>query len=174
MALKVCDYLSLFIIDAEKQNNTATSLTYNWTIPNSYYTDQRSQVCTVEITNGSLATSTVGTGVYGFSVQYLNNGSHNQYFSKTIVKDNTLTKTSSPVIGYGHERHNGESVFSVEGNGALLTNARPQNIILKFIKHDKTEITEIDVLKGCLTLKFSYYNSIDTARELQHEKTQHM
>jgi hypothetical protein len=175
-ALKVCDYLSLYILDAELETTT-NSLTYKWTIPNSYYTDQRSQVCSVEITAGALECDD-SKNINSLAIAYMNNGSFNQYSSKTILvgaEAVNMTKATAPVIGYGYNLYTGiTAMFQAEGSGALLCNARPQTIYMKFIKTNKTEVLENDNLTGCLTLKYLYYNALDTARRLQDENTMHM
>jgi hypothetical protein len=53
--LKVCDYVTLFLSDATPSGAKADSTSlYRWEIPQgAYMSNERSQVCTVEVTAGS-------------------------------------------------------------------------------------------------------------------------
>ena len=152
--LKVCDYVSLNLADAIVD---ATELTANfkWNIPQSaYMSNQRSQVCTVEVTGGVLGCGT--SGARGISLYYLNNG-YNHYSS-----------AGHPVIGSVSKGTS--KAYSVEGTGQTLTQARPQVINIEFLNQSTTQLTKAN-LTGSVTLKFSYYDAVATGQNMQHEKT---
>ena len=155
--LKVCDYVSLNLKDAI-EDSTELKANYRWNIPQSaYMSNQRSQVCTVEVTGGVIGSNIPSeTSAYGINMYYLNNG-YNHYSS-----------SGHPVIGSvskGTTRS-----FSVTGTGQTLTQARPQVINIEFLKQDQTQMLKT-TLSGCFTLKFSYYDAVGTGRDMQHEKT---
>ena len=152
--LKVCDYVTLNINDAIV-DATEPKAKYRWNIPQSaYMSNQRSQVCTVEVTGGVIGYSS--TTAKGMSMYYLNNG-YNHYSS-----------SGHPVIGSVSKGTT--KSYSVTGTGQTLTQARPQFINIEFLKQDQTQITKTN-LSGCFTLKFSYYDAVGTGRDMQHEKT---
>ena len=152
--LKVCDYVSLNLRDAI-EDSTELKANYRWNIPQSaYMSNQRSQVCTVEVTGGVMGCSNVDP--LGISVYYLNNG-YNHYSS-----------AGHPVIGSVFKGTT--KSYSVRGTGQTLTQARPQFINLEFLMQDTTQINK-STLTGSVTLKFSYYDAVGTGRDMQHEKT---
>ena len=153
-ALKVCDYVTLHSGDIA---TTVTNGVYTWNIPQSYYTNQRSQVCTVECTKG-VATIPDATDRKATIFAYENNG-YNHFSSR-----------GRPVIAYGHV--NSLNVQELYGCGELLTSARPQQITIKASKLNQGAVPTTTV--SSLTLKFTYYNALETARELQSEKTVHL
>ena len=152
-ALKVCDYVTLHSGDIA---TTVTNGVYTWNIPQSYYTNQRSQVCTVECTKGvaEIDSNTLKGSIY----TYENNG-YNHFASG-----------GRPVIAYAHV--NSVRAHEIQGAGELLTSARPQQISIKITDLSKGVIADATVFS--LTLKFTYYNALETPRELQSEKTVHM
>jgi hypothetical protein len=147
-ALKVCDNISLFTYDAEIVYNGSYS-TFSWDIPNSYYTDQRSQVCTVQLMDGILDLEVYGT-VKGIAIMYENNGSSNNYTSKTPVAktltDPTKSSSNAPVLGVAERR--ASNLLKISQGIPYLCNARPQRIVLKFLDLTKKEVTEGSGLTG--------------------------
>jgi len=184
-SLKVCDYVTIHakgIPTVQPAETGAVAITpnpnqiYEFDIPNTYYSNQRSQVCTVEITSG-VVKSSVGT-VKDVIIHYLNGGV-NHYVSNSL----------RPVIGNATKRITttaNETTIAhsmlINPTGALLCNARPQKISIQFMNLTYTGgnltppslTTETQVFNFMITLKYSYYDSIETARELQREKTPHM
>ena len=151
--LKLCDYVTL---NLEKSDgySTNTSDVYPWFIPNSaYYSDRRSQVATVEIIAGVLRSSDT-TGVDDDLLITYENGGFNHY----------TTNNERPVIGYYNVVHP-----LVKGTGELLVNARPQEIRLKITALDG--VLAAGDLTGSVTLKFKYYNSIQSSAQLHGEYT---
>ena len=151
--LKVCDYVTL-------HSNDKSSLTegvYTWNIPQSYYTNQRSQVCTVACARGVAVIE--NSSMKGSIYTYENNG-YNHFASSG----------GRPVIAYAHV--NSVRAHEIQGAGELLTTARPQQIAIKVTDLAKGDIT--DATTFSITLKFTYYNAIETARDLQNEKTVHL
>ena len=164
--LKVCDYITLNLQDADftsGEGNNRTSL-YRWDIPQSaYMSNQRSQVCTVELSHGCIDVNTnVGgtdgtqVGIVGIPVtlQYVNGG-YNQYASKN----------GKPVIAGSF---NGDTLKST---GALLCQARPRMIEIRILRTNREEFLTAHNLRASFTLKYSYYDAVGTGRDMQHEKT---
>ena len=151
--LKLCDYVTLNLEKSE--DTTPNDGVYSWIIPTgSYYSDRRSQVCTVEISRGVFVSGDPGTGGdEAFTVAY-ENGGFNHY----------STGNSRPIIGLWSDTDQ-----RVEGTGALLCDARPQHIKLKILKTSGT-ISD-GFLSGSVTLKFKYYNSIQSSAQLHSEYT---
>ena len=56
--LKVCDYVTLYLSDGKTDADDVTKPSlYRWAIPQgAYMSNERSQVCTVELTAGTLTT----------------------------------------------------------------------------------------------------------------------
>tara|TARA_R110002072_G_scaffold145025_3_gene291244 strand:+ start:7397 stop:7906 length:510 start_codon:yes stop_codon:yes gene_type:complete len=160
--LKVCDYVSLNIEEAIV-DTSETKCNFKWNIPQSaYMSNQRSQVCTVEVTGGVLG-CTNGV-VKGVCLYYLNNG-YNHYSS-----------AGHPAIASAYKSTN--QSYLVTGTGQTLTQARPQFINIEFLTEDQVQINKVTtggtatkILTGSVTLKFSYYDAVGTGRDMQHEKT---
>ena len=146
--LKLCDYVTLNLKDA----SAPVDGVYSWTVPTgSYYSDRRSQVCTVEISGGVLATSSASDDV--LLIQY-QNGGFNHFCSGKV----------RPLIGTWSDLDN-----RATGVGEILVNARPQQISLKIQKVDRDNSSGI--LSGSITLKYKYYNSIQSKEQLHSEYT---
>lgn len=149
---KLEDYVALYIADATQSGDF-----YTWQIPQSYYTNRRSQVATVTCRGGSIETTTV---VHGIVVNYVN-GAQNAYASGN----------EQAIVTHGYqtiEHSNNKMAFNFTQNSELLVSARPQQIVLKITDHEKGSIASI---KGCLTLKFCYYNQLDTGENLHKQYT---
>ena len=168
-SLKVCDYVT---IHAKGTLTTANpQQIYEFDIPNTYYSNQRSQVCTVEVSNGIVLTTqgSATTLIKSVAVVYLNGGV-NHYVSNNL----------RPIIG--HAQAPVANTLKIYPTGALLCNARPQKVAIQFLElkyNAKGQLTPPPLTTASLfnfmiTLKYSYYDSIETARELQREKTPHM
>jgi hypothetical protein len=159
--LKVCDYVTLYLKDATKSGDVVdpgtpaddTISLYRWDIPQSaYMSNQRSQVCTVELTNGVIDKDNDSIVESPVAVQYVNGG-YNQHAS-----------FGKPVIAVSQ-------YDALIGTGALLCQARPQHIEIKILTTERAEIKNVDNLRACFTLKYSYYDAVGTGRDMQHEKT---
>ena len=149
---KMEDYVSLYIADSTQNGDF-----YTWQIPQSYYTNRRSQVCTVTCRGGSIEPTAV---VHGIVVNYVN-GAQNAYASGNV----------QAVLTHGYqtiEHSNNKMAFNFTQSSELLVSARPQQIVLKITGHDKESITSA---KGCLSLKFCYYNQLETGEALHKQYT---
>ena len=173
-SLKVCDYVTIHAEGTLTTDNP--NQIYEFDIPNTYYSNQRSQVCTVEITSG-MVKSSVGT-VKDVIIHYLNGGV-NHYVSNSLrpvignaIKITTTTANDTTIA----------HTMLINPTGALLCNARPQKISIQFRNLAYTDgnlqapslAAANQIFNFMITLKYSYYDSIETARELQREKTPHM
>ena len=151
--LKLCDYVTLNLEKSDDYENNVTDI-YPWFIPNSaYYSDRRSQVATVEIIAGLLRSSET-SGVDDDLLITYEKGGFNHY----------TTDNERPVIGYCTAKDP-----IIKGTGELLVNARPQEIRLKITALDG--ILAAGDLTGAVTLKFKYYNSIQSSAQLHGEYT---
>lgn len=151
---KVDDYVSLYLIDATRNGDF-----YTWQIPLSYYTNRRSRVATVKCVGGTIEPSAT---VHGIVINYVNGG-QNAYASGN----------EQPVLCHSYqtvEHSNNKIAFNISQNAELLVNARPNQITLKITDHNKaTAFNEVNLLKGCLTLKFCYYNQLETGETLHNQ-----
>ena len=151
--LKLCDYVTLNLEKSDDYANNVTD-TFPWFFPNSaYYSDRRAQVSAVEIIAGVLKSSET-SGVDDYLLITYEKGGFNHY----------TTDNERPVIGY----YNVVDPV-VKGTGELLVNARPQEIRLKITTLDGSGST--GDLTGSITLKFKYYNSIQSSAQLHGEYT---
>lgn len=155
---KVEDYLTLYINEATRNGDN-----YTWQIPQTYYTNRRSKVSTVKCIGGTIEPAAV---VHGLVINYVN-GVQNAYASGN----------ESGVLTHGYEtiEHGNKITFNVSQGGELLVSARPNQITLKITDHNKAtvslqtqNITTIDI-KGCITLKFCYYNQLETGENLHKQ-----
>ena len=154
VSYKVDDYVSLYLIDALQRGDF-----YTWDIPQTYYTNKRSQVCTVTCLGGTIQPTET---VHGLVISYVN-GSQNSYTSGNDY----------PVLCHSYqtlEHSNNKIAFNISQGGELLVRARPNQIILKITDHNKdTAYDDVLFLKGCLTLKFCYYNQLETGENLHNQ-----
>lgn len=152
--LSIKDYLNLFLGDA----NVLSAGIYEWDIPSTYYTNQRSTVCTVSVCGANLKSAGPHTNLM---IEY-SNGGRNIY-----SKDN-----NTYVIAHcQHEDSGGGGnalykAFSQDIQ--LLTTPRPQKIRLRFI-HSNNANQAME--SGCVTLKFCYYNAEETNKDLHNQYT---
>jgi hypothetical protein len=173
--LKVCDCVTLYLKDAVKSGDRADKISlYRWEIPQgAYMSNERSQVCTVEVAVGALSTqgldSILNPSPLSMTLQYINGG-YNQHAS-----------SGRPVIAIttaGHFTTNSGGSHECHGTGQLLCQARPNYIEIRIsnsqvdtaISGDSYELDEGLKLQGCITLKYSYYDAIGTGRNMQGEK----
>ena len=145
--LEIKDYITLFLREADE--NPAHGV-YSWRIPQTYYTNQRSNVCTVSVAGGNLTPATTHNSVL---IDYAN-GARNIY-----------SKKQRYIIGHGKLVDHSNKAFYVEPKGIeLLCNARPEKITLKFIK--ESDALEKQMADGCITLVYCYYNAEETNAHL--------
>ena len=101
--LKVCDYVTLYLEDGKPivTGTTVYNSIYRWEIPQgAWVSNERSQVCTVELTEGAFSTKKIGNAESSprcMIVEYLNGG-YNQHSSRgrpVIAVTNSTTLTST-------------------------------------------------------------------------------
>lgn len=148
---QVNDYVHLYLKDATKSGDF-----YTWVIPSSYYTNRRSSVCTVESVGGTI-TSTLAT-VKGIVVNYVN-GAQNSYSSGNVPAVLCHAYTVTPLD------------YTFTKDIQLLVEARPQQITLKITADNGTPADTAPLTVGCLSLKFSYYNALQTGELLHGQYT---
>ena len=156
-SLKLCDYVTLLLSDA----TTTTNNSYTWNIQGGgYYSDRRSQTCTVEVSSGIVDSTILGTGLL---VQYGGGGS-NHY---TSTRGKPIIGMSGVISSY--DAVNTNVTYSINSTGTLLCQPRPGEITLQITNTSNVEVST--VLEGAITLKYTYYNSIASAEKLQSEYT---
>ncbi len=159
--MDIKDYLVLRQGDAIDGiiNNTKNNLV--WNIPPSYYSNQRSNTCSVKLIDA------YGTNS-NFSDQELS------VLVNLTVSNQYNTANSSPYLGklLNGKQNSGYAM-------SLLTSARPTTIEIKLVN----ETNEINVDGGNPTgsidgavfvLEFTYYNSNETAHDLVNQYTPHL
>jgi hypothetical protein len=150
--LNIKDYVTLFLSEADEKPANGI---YTWRIPQTYYSNQRSTVCTVSIVAANLTPTSLHNSVL---VDYANGGI------------NSYNKKQRHIIGHAQVKdHGAKSFFIDKGNIELLTNARPDKITLKFIK--ESDALEKEMANGTITLQFCYYNAEETNANYHNEFT---
>ena len=136
--LKVCDYITLRFDETVNRVGDV----WTWDVNGSYYTDQKSTVCSVELCTGGFKGLAVNASV--FTVAYM----------PGVQNGNTR------VIGIGKRILGSNNVCDVWGNIHALVSARPQVISLKLTSPSGATIG-LNVV-GFIVLKFSYYSQVAT------------
>lgn len=154
------DYVTLFLTEADEkpavlQNGNFEAGAFTWRIPTTYYTNQRSTVCTVSIVNANLTSGDTHTSVL---INYLNGGV------------NIYSKNQKYIIGHAFvSDHTNKAFYIDDSKIKLLTNARPDKITLDFIK--ETDGKSKSMATGSITLEFCYYNSESTNANYHNQFT---
>ena len=165
----VDDYITLN--GRDRQSVSGNVLT--WEIPQTYYSNRRSNVCTVECTSGVVADNT-GLGEVDIVVISYENGGQNSYSSSNVA----------PVIGISSQTVRGTQAtyesYLIHATGQILTQARPKRISLR-VESAKRASLGTDNLPAfsptvqdtdcqlVITLKFKYYNQLKTASNLEDQ-----
>tara|TARA_R110002153_G_scaffold94328_3_gene227551 strand:- start:465 stop:1007 length:543 start_codon:yes stop_codon:yes gene_type:complete len=166
----VDDYITLNARDRQSVNGNVLT----WAIPQTYYTNRRSQVCTVEVVSGCVAENSVNGSVDMVIISY-ENGAQNSYSSSN----------ASPVIGIAGQSVRGSNVndetFSIAAAGQLLTQARPNRISLRVESSRRASLgngttpafalvpNDANDCQFVICLKFKYYNQLKTASNLEDQ-----
>jgi len=146
------DYVTLILSEADENPSNGI---YRWLIPTTYYTNQRSKVCTVRIVNANLTPTSLHNSIL---IDYANGGL------------NSYNKKQRHVIGHAKLMdHSNKSFYINDSKIYLLTNARPDSITLKFIK--ESDAQEKLMANGAITLEFCYYNAESTNESLHNQFT---
>ena len=152
------DYVTLFF---DESLTVFNSTLFTWSIPASYYSNQRSRVCSVSIVSANI--STRGQYKTAISIDYVNGG-FNTYSSSNrrhIVAHLGVSDFTNKIF---ETSHRSEPIN-------LLTNARPDKIQLKFFD-GFNDLLDIDDLNyGCITLAFTYYDAEETDKQLHNQYT---
>lgn len=150
--LNIKDYVTLFIHEADENPSNGI---YTWRIPSTYYTNQRSTVCTVSVVSANLTPAQTHNSVL---IDYANGGV------------NSYNKNQRYIIGHAQLMdHTNKSFFIDGGNIELLTTARPDTITLKFVKEN--DGLEKEMTNGTVTLQYCYYNADSTNANYHNEFT---
>lgn len=152
--MTIKDYVTLFL----NEGTLISTGIYEWQIPSTYYTDQRSTVCTVSVVGANIASSGTHTNIL---IEYSNGG--NNIYSKD---NNTYVIAHCQHESTGAGGNSLYKAFPQEIE--LLTTARPQVIRLRFLTGTKG-VQAMD--NGCITLKYCYYNSEHVNKDLHNQYT---
>jgi len=154
--MDIKDYLVLRQSDAENPNMNANNNKLKWNIPNTYYSNQRSQSCSVCLINCYGKIENVNDFVLSVKC---NLTAGNQY----------NTANSSTYLGSLHRNTDTTSVFSSE-KMILQTAPRPSTIEIEFINEDTISGALAGQLSGMVVvLQFNYYNAESTSNLLGNE-----
>ena len=151
------DYVTLFFDDSLTVFN---STLFTWSIPVSYYSNQRSRVCSVSIVSANISTDVEFKTII---LDYVNGG-FNTYSSsdrRNIVAHLGVSDFTNKIF---ETSHSSEPIN-------LLTNARPDKIQLKFFNGLNGSLNEDDLNFGCITLAFTYYDAEETDKQLHNQYT---
>ena len=165
----VDDYITLNAKDRESVSGNVLT----WAIPQTHYTNRRSQVCTVEVVSGCVADNIINGAVDMVIISY-ENGAQNSYSSSN----------ASPVIGIAGQSVRGtnlnDETFSIAAAGQLLTQARPNRISLRVESSRRVALGSANQAafsptvntadcQFAICLKFKYYNQLKTASNLEDQ-----
>ena len=157
------DYVTLNARD--KQSILGNVIT--WAIPQTYYSNRRSKVCTVECVAGFLADNQTA-GNDGIVISYVNGG-QNSFSSGNREPVISITHQTTRVSGTNYESH------ALVGCGQLLTQARPARISLRIETSQRTSLGTFTTppadgdVQFVICLKFKYYNQLKTASNLEDQ-----
>jgi len=166
----VDDYITLNSRD--RQSVSGNVLT--WQIPQTYYSNRRSNVCTVEVVTGVISDNIVNGPVDAVVISY-ENGAQNSYSSNNAPA--VLGISSQSVRGSSYN----DETFLIRGSGQLLTQARPNRISLRIESSRRESLgsdtkaafasppSDADDCQFVITLKFKYYNQLKTATNLEDQ-----
>lgn len=152
--LSIKDYVTLLLTDADENPEDGV---YTWNIPTTYYTNQRSNVCTVSIVGCNLQTVASQATLV---INYVN-GASNIY-----SKDNQTYLIGHCEYHADHGTHGAYTIIDRQIN--LLTTARPNKITLEFLNDN---LVLNDMATGIVTLEFCYYNAEETNDNLHNQYT---
>jgi hypothetical protein len=161
----VDDYITLN--GRDRQSVSGNVLT--WEIPQTYYSNRRSNVCTVECSTGVVSDNT-GLGTVDIVVISYENGGQNSYSSGN----------ASPVLGIAQQTSDANETYSIKSTGQLLTQARPNRISLRVESAKRASLGDANQpafsptvqdtdCQFVITLKFKYYNQLKTASNLDDQ-----
>ena len=159
------DYVTLNAIDKMSLSNNVMT----WAIPQTYYSNRRSQVCTVECVTG-LASDDQTAGNDGIVISY-ENSAQNSYSSGNNAPVIALSTQTSRVSNSNYESH------TLIGCGRLLTQARPNIISLRIETSQRENLGTFTTPPAAtdaqfvICLKFCYYNQLDTGEALHSSYT---
>lgn len=171
MGYRVDDYVTLNARDRESVSGNVLT----WVIPQTYYSNRRSQVCTVEVVSGGVADNIINGPVDIVVISY-ENGGQNSYSSSNV----------SPVIGIATQSVRGsntnDETFSIAPAGQILTQARPNRISLRVESSRRVALgsatkkafaspVNTEDCQFVICLKFCYYNQLDTGEALHSSYT---
>jgi hypothetical protein len=151
------DYVTLFLNDAVVSANATL---FTWSIPATYYSNQRSRVCSVSVVSANIITDVEFKTII---LDYVNGG-FNTYSSSNrrhIVAHLGVSDFTNKIF---ETSHRSEPIN-------LLTNARPDKIQLKFFDGFNNLLDEDDLNYGCITLAFTYYDAEETDKQLHNQYT---
>jgi hypothetical protein len=151
------DYVTLFLNDAVVSANATL---FTWSIPATYYSNQRSRVCSVSVVSANIITD---VELKTIILDYVNGG-FNTYSSSNgrhIVAHLGVSDFTNKIF---ETSHRSEPIN-------LLTNARPDKIQLKFFNGLNGSLNEDDLDFGCITLAFTYYDAEETNKQLHNQYT---
>ena len=157
------DYVTLFF---DESLTVFNSTLFTWSIPASYYSNQRSRVCSVSIVDATITTDTLFKSIL---IDYINGGfnSYSTAKRRNVIGQMSIVETSGGLSTY--------VISHVSEPIRLLTNARPDKIQIKLLKTDNTEIRDTDIYfigaGGCITLAFTYYDAEETDKQLHNQYT---
>lgn len=138
----ICDYVELHYQDA-----TLNGTKMNWNIPNVYYSNLNSPMCTVSLVQSSIDNTT--------------NTNLNVKWSGS-VQNGFSTRNSGVILGHMIRNFDGGALTKYHLNESntvqILTTARPQTIVLELVTPDDVGEAIDATGDGFFILKFEYYD----------------
>ena len=156
--MEINDIVVLHQANARNTTLDANNDTLTFDIPSTYYTNQRSTVCSISLVDFNF----VADATDDYILVYYDNISQNQFNSA----NNGL------YLGYGVSKGANTDPLQISNSDRfkVLVNARPTTITLKLKAQGNTALGAA-ITNAFFVLKFEYYNPIDTSEELLNQYT---
>ena len=156
--MEINDIVVLHQANARNSTLDANNDTLTFDIPSTYYSNQRSSVCSISLVDFNF----VANATDEYILVYYDNISQNQYNSA----NNGL------YLGYGVCKGDVADALQITNLDKIktLVSPRPTTITLKLKAQGNTALGAA-ITNAFFVLKFEYYNPIDTSEELLNQYT---
>jgi hypothetical protein len=154
------DYVTLFT-STGVPDDAANPSHYTWNIPQSYYSNQRSSICSVSCVGANITTK----NSYNSVIVVWDGGTTNSYEQNQRAVLFHPTAVGFPVATGNKAFHTSPDANKIE----LMVRPRPSTITLAFV--GEAGVRDKYIATGCITLCFSYYNQEASTKLLMDQYT---
>jgi len=156
--MEINDFLVLHQADARNTTLNAGNNTLVFDIPSTYYTNQRSSVCSLSLVDFGF----VEDGTDNYLLVYYDNIGQNQFNSSN----------NGVYLGHAVCRFDANSTYQTPDveKVEVLVNARPTTISIKVLAEGNSPLGAA-ITNAFFVLKFKYGNAVDTSELLLEQYT---